>query len=235
MIERVQKIIANAGYSSRRKAEELIASGKVKINDRIAKLGDRADITKDNIFIDGKKLELTQHLVYYAAYKPKGYTSTVLDPHSKLNVVDLVPKEPRVFPVGRLDKDSEGLILLTNDGELANILTHPRYESEKEYNVIVSYKKDVPKNEILDKIKHLELGVKIDGKMTSPAKITLKKVSNLIEFNIVIHEGRKRQIRRMCAAVSWNIEKLTRIRISKLDIGKLKPKEFIKISKENII
>jgi pseudouridine synthase len=137
--------------------------------------------------------------------------------------------------VGRLDKDSEGLIILTNDGEFANLLTHPKFEHEKEYAVLASYRKGTPREELLKKLEKMESGVMIEDKKTSPAKITLIKASNLIEFNIVIHEGRKRQIRQMCSSVGFNVERLTRIRIGKLELGELKSGKYRSISREEVV
>jgi len=234
MNQRLQKIIAHAGLASRRKAEEIIKAGKVKVNGQIAKIGDSADLDKDEIFVGDKKLENTQDLVYYAINKPKGYVSTVSDPHADKVVVSLVPKEPRVYPVGRLDKDSEGLMILTNDGELSQQLSHPSFKHEKEYYIAAAYLKGEPREKIIQNLKRLERGVRIGDFKTSPAVVTLKKISNLIEFNITIHEGHKRQIRQMCDKVGFSVEKLVRVREGKLELGKLKPGDFIKINKEDI-
>jgi 23S rRNA pseudouridine2605 synthase len=138
MEERVQKILARAGFGSRRACEEIIAKGRVRVNDHPIGLGDKADPRSDKITVDGRPVEGAEQLVYVAMYKPRGVLSTVKEPGERQTVRDLVPVPGTLYPVGRLDYDSEGLILLTNDGELANQLTHPRYEHEKEYRVLVA-------------------------------------------------------------------------------------------------
>jgi 23S rRNA pseudouridine2605 synthase len=141
MEERLQKILARSGYGSRRSCEEIISAGRVRVNGQLAGLGDKADLIGDMITVDGRALKKVEELVYVALYKPRGVISTVSDPELRPAVRNLVPVEGTLYPVGRLDFDSEGLILMTNDGELANQLTHPRYEHEKEYRVLVWYLK----------------------------------------------------------------------------------------------
>jgi len=142
MEERLQKILARAGYGSRRTCEELITSGRVKVNGQVAKLGEKADPEKDQITVDNQIVSIEQEYVYIALYKPRGVLSTTQSSDQRKTVLDLVDTNQRVFPVGRLDFDSEGLMLLTNDGELANRVTHPRYAHEKEYRVLVSKQPD---------------------------------------------------------------------------------------------
>jgi 23S rRNA pseudouridine2605 synthase len=235
MKERLQKIIANAGICSRRKAEELILGKKVTVNGRIAQIAELADISVDKIVVKGKPIEGKADYIYYAVYKPINYTSTVSDPFSKKNVVDLVPKEPKVFPAGRLDKNSEGLMILTNDGDFTQKITHPSFEHEKEYEVTANFGQRQPKNLIMDQLFKLEQGVRIDGYKTAKAKVTLKKLSNLIKFNIVIHEGKKRQIRKMCESIGWSVVNLKRTRLGSLELGNMQPKEYRIITKDEII
>ncbi len=142
MKERLQKILARAGYGSRRSCEELISAGRVRVFGKVAELGDKADTSRDQITVDGRNVKGAEDLVYVALYKPRGVISTVTDPNLRTAVRDLVPVEGMLYPVGRLDFDSEGLILMTNDGDLANKLTHPRYEHEKEYLVLVAVHPD---------------------------------------------------------------------------------------------
>ena len=206
MEERVQKIIANAGYCSRRKAEEYIAKGKVKVNGKIIKLGDKADIENDQISIDNHSIEKSQP-IYIMLNKPKGYEVT-MNPEIKKNVLDLIPTGERVFPVGRLDKNTTGLLLLTNDGNFANKITHPRYEKDKTYFVKV--------DKVIDQrdIKELETGVRMkDGYVKGKIKIYHKD-----QIEITIHEGKKWILKRMFFKLGYYITELSRTRIGNLKI-----------------
>ena len=219
MQERIQKIIAQAGIMSRRKAEELIAKGRVLVNGKIAKLGEKANSEKDKIVVNGKEITI-QKKVYIMLNKPRGYVTTVSEKHYMKTVMDLVKVPERIFPVGRLDKDTEGLLLLTNDGELANKLTHPRYEVEKEYFVIVD-------KQISDR--HMELlqkGVVIDGRRVQIRGIDVWAAKAMIR----IHEGRKHVVRLLFEKVGLSVVRLSRTRVGRLEIGNLQPGKWRHLS-----
>lgn len=216
--ERLQKVLAQRGYGSRRACEELIAAGRVRVNGEIATLGDRVDPESDTVEVDGRPAPLRAGLVYYLLNKPVGVVSTAKDTHGRRTVVDLVPAEPRVFPVGRLDADTEGLLLLTNDGELTNHLTHPRYGVEKEYLATVE-----PAPVPAGALRALRDGVELDDGMTAPARVSQPSPGVL---RITIHEGRNRQVRRMCDAVGHRVVRLVRVRIGPLADRRLRPGEW---------
>lgn len=213
--ERLQKVLAQRGYGSRRTCEALITDGRVRINGEVATLGDRVRVETDLVEVDGRPAPLRPDLVYYLLNKPTGVVSTARDTHGRPTVVDLVPTEPRVFPVGRLDADTEGLILITNDGELTNRLTHPRYGVEKEYLATVHPPAVAP-----DALRRLRTGVELDDGVTAPARVSHPGPGVL---RITIHEGRNRQVRRMCAAVGHEVIRLVRIRIGPLSDRRLEP------------
>ncbi|MCL5958962.1 MAG: rRNA pseudouridine synthase [Chloroflexi bacterium] len=226
MQERLQKILANAGVASRRATEEMIRAGRVTVNEKVVtRLGTRADPLQDRIAVDGRLLRCEAELVYLAVNKPQGYISTARDTHGRKTVLDLAPKMGRLYPVGRLDADSEGLILLTNDGDLAYRLTHPSFVVEKEYRVLVE---GHPSSE---KLARLRQGVEIDGEVSAPAKVeeTGREDGNTW-LRLVIHEGRKRQIRRMAEAVGHPVIKLMRTRIGSLRLGELAPGQFRRLA-----
>ncbi len=212
--ERLQKVLARAGVASRRASEELIVEGRVTVNGEIAELGRRIDVTTDIVELDGAPLALDPTLVHYLLNKPIGVLTTASDPEGRPTVVDLVPTEPRVFPVGRLDADTEGLLLMTNDGELAHRLTHPSFGVDKEYLAEVE---GVPGG---DALRRLRQGVKLEDGMTAPAVVGVVGPSVL---RIVIHEGRNRQVRRMCEAVGHPVRRLVRTRIGPVTDGRLRP------------
>ena len=215
--ERVQKVLAGVGIGSRRACETLIEDGRVTINGRVAHLGDKADAEHDHIEVDGVHIGTKPGLVYYLLNKPSGVVTTASDPHGRAVVTDLVPAEPRVFPVGRLDQDTEGLLLLTNDGELAHQLTHPRFGVEKEY---VAQVDGVPTR---GELRRLREGVELDDGVTAPAQVAQVEPAVL---RITIHEGRNRQVRRMCDAIGHPVERLVRTRIGPLVDRSLKPGEW---------
>jgi len=223
MQERLQKLISQAGISSRRAAEEMILAGRVTVNDVVVtELGSKADPAIDSITVDGKPVRpVTSHL-YILLNKPAGYMTTLDDPEGRQLVTDLLPEiKERVYPVGRLDYNTEGLLLLTNDGEWANRLMHPRHEIDKEYHVRVRGKAHK------SQIDQLAAGVLIDEKQTAPATVKLIKDGEQNDWlSITIHEGRNRQIRRMCEAVSLSVVRLKRVRYGSLEIGSLKPGLF---------
>jgi 23S rRNA pseudouridine2605 synthase len=213
--ERLQKLLARAGLGSRRTCEELIEQGRALVNGEVAHLGQRADASRDRIVVDGIPLPGRQGLAYYLVNKPAGVVCTASDPEGRPNVVGLVPPGgPRVFPVGRLDLATEGLIVLTNDGELAHQLTHPRFGVEKEYVVEV----DRPLSK--EAVGRLRRGVDIGDSVTAPARV---KVLSATVFKVVVHEGRNRQVRRMCEAVGYRVRSLTRVRLGPLRDASLSP------------
>jgi 23S rRNA pseudouridine2605 synthase len=215
--ERLQKVLAQRGFGSRRVCEELIEQGRVTVNGEPAQLGRRVDVQRDAVAVDGVAVGVRPDLVYYLLHKPYNVITTVKDTHDRVTVVELVPSEPRVFPVGRLDLDSEGLIILTNDGELTHHLTHPSFGVEKEYLVHVRCGPDGVPETALNKLRR---GVELDDGITSPAKVGQVQPGVL---RIVIHEGRHRQVRRMCDAVGHEVNRLVRTRIGTLVDATLKP------------
>jgi 23S rRNA pseudouridine2605 synthase len=230
MEERLQKILARAGYGSRRSCEELIAAGRVRVNGHLTGLGDKADAAKDKISVDGRPVEAAEKLVYVALYKPRGVISTVSDPDLRPAVRDLVPVPGTLYPVGRLDFDSEGLLLMTNDGDLANRLTHPRYEHEKEYRVLVARH---PDQEQLDAWRR---GVVLeDGFHTAPADVyVISKQGKGVWLNVTLKEGHKRQIRETGKLTGLPVVRIIRVRIGTLRLGNLRPKEWRYLTTEEI-
>jgi len=216
MEERLQKILARHGAASRRKAEELLEQGRVRVNGNTARLGDSADEAEDVIELDGKKLGRAPARRYILLNKPRGYVTTLSDEQGRRNVAELVAGcGERVFPVGRLDLWSEGLLLLTNDGELAQRLTHPKNEVSKTYLLWVSgYEPGMEAR--------LAEPVAIGGRRTSPAAVrTLAARGGTAQFEITLHEGRNRQIRRLCEAAGLTVTRLKRIREGPLSLGEL--------------
>jgi len=219
MQQRLQKIIAAAGYCSRRRAEDLIAEGRVRVDGRVAKLGDQADAQKCQILIDGKPVRAAEELTYLLLHKPLGVVTTLSDPDGRRVVTDLVRDQPvRLFPVGRLDINTSGLLLMTNDGDLANRLAHPSQQVDKRYRVkIRGHLTDEAKNMLAE-------GVRLDDGMTSPARVEKVRVSGgHTWFELCIHEGRNRQVRRMCEALGYQVSRLVRIGYAFLTLGDLAP------------
>jgi 23S rRNA pseudouridine2605 synthase len=220
---RLQKLIAGTGLASRRKAEEMIAAGRVTVNGRIVReLGTKVDADKDHVKVDGRHIRSAQPYVYLILHKPKNVMSTLHDPEGRPTVKDFLPGVTvRVFPVGRLDFDSEGLMLLTNNGELAQTLLHPKYHVPKTYLVKV---KGVLNGE---EIQALETGVQLDDGVTSPARMKkIRKAESNSWVEITIHEGRKHQVKRMLEAVGHPVLKLVRIRMGSLVLGHMAPGEY---------
>lgn len=211
---RLQKVLARAGFGSRRTCDDLIAAGRVRVDGAVAVLGRRVDAETVLILVDGAPVGVRPGLVYYLLNKPVGVVTTADDPQGRPVVVGLVPDEPRVFPVGRLDLDTEGLLLLTNDGEIANRITHPSYGVEKEYVVHVE---GSPTRSVL---RQLREGVELDDGVTAPARVTPVEPNVL---RLVIHEGRNRQVRRMCDAVGHPVIRLVRTRIGPLADRSIRP------------
>ena len=212
--ERLQKVLARVGIGSRRVCEDLIAEGRVLVDGEMAVLGRRVDPETAFIEVDGAPVGVRPDLVHYVLNKPAGVVTTADDPQGRPTVVGLVPDEPRVFPVGRLDVDTEGLLLLTNDGELAHRLTHPSYGVEKEY---VAEVEGLPTRAVLRRLRE---GVELDDGPTAPARATLVDPSVV---RLTIHEGRNRQVRRMCEAVGHSVVRLIRTRIGPLADRSLAP------------
>ena len=211
--------------ASRRAAEELIAAGRVLVNGRTATLGDRVDPETDTVEVDGVRLGVAPGLVYYLLNKPSGVVTTASDPQGRPTVVDLVPPEPRVFPVGRLDAETEGLLLLTNDGDLAHRLTHPSHGVEKEYLAEVRGRPPA------GALRRLREGVELDDGVTAPARVSLVAPGAL---RIVIHEGRNRQVRRMCEAVGHPVVRLVRVRIGPLRDQRLRPGSWRRLDQKEL-
>jgi len=221
MEERLQKILAHAGVGSRRACEELIRQGRVAVNGQVAQLGQKANPKRDRITVDGKPIRLKRHRTYIALHKPTGVISTTQDPQGRPTVLDLVPARPgvRLWPVGRLDLDSEGLVLLTNDGEFTHRLTHPSFQHEKEYRALIVGR---PTRSTLDQLRK---GIVLDGRRTAPAQVRVLRQQdrNTWWLRVVLREGRKRQIRQMMQAVGHPVKRLIRVRIGSLRLGDLKP------------
>ncbi len=220
--ERLQKVLATRGWGSRRVCEEIIAAGRVTVNGEPAVLGRRVDPEQDRIEVDGVPVGARPGLVHYLLNKPLGVVTTASDPQGRRTVVELVPSEPRVYPVGRLDVNTEGLLLLTNDGELAQRLTHPSHGVEKEYLV------DVSGGLVAQgKIRALRDGIELDDGMTAPAQVSQPSPGVL---RITIHEGRNRQVRRMCEAIGHPVRRLVRVRIGTLSDRTLKPGQWREVT-----
>ena len=229
---RIQKAIADAGYTSRRKAEELIAAGKVKVNGHPAEIGMKVDVRKDIITVNGNEIEMAkgEKLWYVALNKPRGFVTTTSDELGRKCVMDLVTDIPaRVYPIGRLDRNSEGLLLLTNDGAFANTVMHPSGNITKTYRVTV--REDVNEEELIE----LSTGVKIDSGMTRPAQVTvLEKGEERTVLQFIISEGKNREIRKMCEAVGLTVIRLKRTSIGAVKLGMLQQGKWRELTKEEL-
>ena len=226
-MERLQKIISSTGYASRRKAEELIKNGKVKVNgETIREMGYKASYN-DYIEVEGHPLNKQEDKVYYLLNKPRGVVTTVKDDKGRKTVVDLIKTDKRIYPVGRLDYDTTGILLLTNDGELTNYLTHPKNNIEKVY--VAKIKGLITK----DELRRLCHGVFIDGKKTSKAKakiLRIDKKTNSSIVELIIHEGKNHQVKKMFEAIGYNVEKLKRESIAFLTLDGVKSGEYRELS-----
>jgi 23S rRNA pseudouridine2605 synthase len=222
MEKRLQKILSEMGIASRRKAEELILEGRVTVKGRVATIGTKADPDKDHIKVDGKLLIRPEPKVYIMLNKPRSVVTSLHDPEGRLTVKDFLKGvKYRIFPVGRLDYDSEGLILLTNDGDFAHAVLHPSKKIPKTYLVKV---KGIPEEDKLDSIRK---GIKLDDGMTAPAQVKrIRKSENNSWIEIIIYEGRKRQIRRMLEKIGHTVLKLKRMKINGMELGRLKPGQY---------
>ncbi len=226
---RLNKFIATNTEYSRRKADELIESGVVKVNNKSPQLGTEIDPEKDIISIHGKKVNPENEKIYIALNKPTGYVTTRKDEFDRKTVMELVPENQNLKPVGRLDQNTEGLLLLSNDGDFINKLLHPRFECEKEYQAKITgtFTKNDQSN--------IEKGVLVDGRITAPAQITIIRQSEKETFlRIVIHEGRNRQIRKMFAQIHCHVKYLQRIRIGEIKLGDLELGHFRPLTPEEI-
>lgn len=229
--ERIQKILSDFGLTSRRKAEKLIEDGRVTLNGRQAKLGDKALKGIDKIKVDGKEVKSDSNEKYYIMlYKPRGFLSAVVDDRQRKCVTDLVNDiNVRLYPIGRLDKDSEGLLLMTNDGDFANAVMHPSHHIEKKYRVTVK-----PRVKEEDLIK-LSTSIEIDGKSTTPAIVEVVKHSDdRSVLEIILKEGKNRQIRKMCENANLKVSKLKRIAIGNVKLGMLQVGKYRHLAKNEI-
>lgn len=219
---RLQKHLSACGIASRRKAEELIADGKVRVNGRVATVGDKVDPKRDKVTVRDKTVVPVSQKAYIMLNKPRGYVTTMKDEFDRKTVADLVKDVGvKVFPVGRLDRDSEGLLIMTNDGELANIITHPSRHINKTYRVTVSGTVDD------EKIKKLCEGIVIEGKKTLPCDVfVVERREDRTVLNFIIQEGRNRQIRKMCEKLGLEVMRLRRISVGELNIGTLRPGQW---------
>ena len=228
--ERLQKVLAQAGYGSRRACEALIVAGRVSVNGQVAGLGSKADPTTERILVDRQPIKAPEKLEYVALYKPRGVVSAVTSPDPRQTVRSLVPLPGTLYPVGRLDVDSEGLILLTNDGELANRLTHPRFGHQKEYRVLVARHPDA------EQLATWRRGVVLEeGYRTAPVDVRVENTKGKGTWlRIVMQEGRKRQIREIGSLLGLPVVKIIRVRIGSLHLGLLKSGHWRRLTAEEV-
>lgn len=222
-LPRLQKILSEVGVASRRGAEEMIREGRVTVNGRVAGIGEKADPLRDHIKVDGRLVSLSSSSsrVYLLVYKPKNVVTTADDPEGRPTVLDLVKSKSRLFPVGRLDYDAEGFLLLTNDGELAYRLSHPSFEVPRTYRVKVQGK-PTP-----EEVRKLSQGVRLEDGLTAPCRISfLQETDQNSWLEMTLHEGRNRQVKRMWEKMGYSVLKLARTRLGGLSLGKLKPGEY---------
>ncbi|HWL89978.1 MAG TPA: pseudouridine synthase [Actinomycetota bacterium] len=230
-VERLQRLLARAGYGSRRACEELIVEGRVTLNDIVATLGDRADPLEDRVQVDGLEVNLDPNVKYFALHKPAGVVTTMRDPQGRRDIRGYLPEDgPRVFPVGRLDRDTEGLLLLTNDGDLANALMHPRFGVEKEYLAEVEGV-PTPKH-----VGQLRRGVELeDGQARAKAARVAGRSGDRGAARLVMTEGRKREVRRLLAAVGLPVTRLVRVRVGAVRLGSLPPGERRELTHDEVL
>ena len=227
---RLQKFLAECGVASRRKSEELIESGKVKVNGRVAGIGDKVNPKKDTVTVNGKKIIKQKNCTYIMLHKPRGFITTMSDEMDRKCVAELIKDVPvRVYPVGRLDRDSEGMLLFTNDGEFANAMTHPTKHVPKTYRVTV-------RPSITDEqITALTQGVIIDDRKTAPAEVrAVLKEEGRVVLEIILYEGRNRQIRKMCEEVGLEVARLKRTAIGSIKLGMLKQGAWRELNEDEV-
>lgn len=227
---RLQKYMAECGIASRRKSEELIAQGSVKVNGRTASIGDKIDPVKDIISVDGRRISKEKKNYYIMLHKPRGYITTMSDEMGRKCVAELVSDVgARIYPVGRLDRDSEGLLLLTNDGEFANMMMHPKHHVAKTYRVTV-------RPSITDEqLTAFATGIMIDGRMTAPAEVrVLVREPGRVVLEIILREGRNRQIRKMCEALELEVARLKRISMGSVKLGMLPQGKWRELTPEEV-
>ncbi|HZP89967.1 MAG TPA: pseudouridine synthase [Actinomycetota bacterium] len=223
--ERLQRALARAGFGSRRSCEQLIREGRVEVNGRVAVLGDRIDPERDRVVVDGHLASVNPGLRYLVLHKPAGVTTTTRDRHASSDLTEYLPRSPRLFPVGRLDRDTEGLLLLTNDGELAQRLSHPRYGVEKEYLA------EVEGAPTARQLARLRRGVELEDGIARALKVrAMAGPGGRGAVRLVLGEGRKREVRRMLAAVGLPVRRLVRVRQGPLRLGRLAPGEVRELS-----
>ncbi|WP_128894475.1 pseudouridine synthase [Longirhabdus pacifica] len=231
-MERLQKVLAQAGIASRRKCEQIILAGRVEVNDEIvSELGTKVDVTEDIIKVDGKPIR-SEEKIYLMFHKPKGVISSISDPEGRKVVTDYLTKvKQRVYPIGRLDYDTEGLLLLTNDGEFSNMLMHPKYKIPKHYHAVV---KGVPHGNDLEKLRQ---GIMLEGKMTAPAEVEYADVQPDMSqsvISIIIHEGRNRQVRKMLEHIRADVLKLRRVNYGPLSLQGLSRGKYRHLSEQEV-
>lgn len=228
---RLQKCLAEAGIASRRKCEEYIEQGRVKVNNKIAELGTKVNPEVDIILFDDKKIEKKEELVYILLNKPIGYVTTAKDQFSRNSVLDLVKVKQRIVPVGRLDMYTSGALLLSNDGDFIYKVTHPKHEIDKTYTVTLH---GISTNEEVESLRN---GVKIDDYITKPAKVKILKTDiekNISRLEITIHEGKNRQVRKMCEAIGKKVQALHRTKIGNIVVKDLKLGQWKYLNEEEI-
>ena len=227
---RLQKYLSQCAVASRRKSEEIIASGKVKVNGKVAGLGDKVNPKRDTVTVSGKKIVSSKKHYYIMLHKPRGFITTMEDELGRKCVAELVKDVgARVYPVGRLDRDSEGLLIMTNDGEFANYLTHPSKHVPKTYRVTV--RPDVTEDQLVA----FNEGIEIDGRKTAPADAhIIEKSDNRVVLEVILHEGRNRQIRRMCESLGLEVARLKRTHIGSLKLGMLPQGKWRNLTEDEV-
>ncbi len=227
---RLQKFLSECGVASRRKSEELISMGKVKVNGRVAQIGDKINPKRDTVTVNGKKVVSSKNKYYIMLHKPRGFVTTLSDEMDRRCVADLVKDIPeRIYPVGRLDKDSEGLLLMTNDGDFANAMMHPKHHVPKTYRVTV--RQNVTEN----MVDQLAVGIVIEGRKTAPADVrVLLKEDTRTVLEIILYEGRNREIRKMCESLGLEVIRLKRTQFGSLKLGMLAQGKYRDLTPEEV-